>query len=88
MDKLLSIFTPSLLSENLDELADIFDRQSSLSPNSMTLQGESPLHVSVRKDRVNSTKVLIGQGADVNVQVSNYFCFVVVFHKYKLFRFK
>ena len=57
--------------ENVAELSGMFDRQGSLSPNSIVLQGESPLHISVRKDRVHSTKVLLDQGADVNLQVIN-----------------
>ena len=59
-----------MVSEDVAELSGMLGRQGSLSPNSIILQGESPLHVSVRKDRIHSTKVLLDQGADVNLQVS------------------
>ncbi|KAL5251501.1 hypothetical protein ACHWQZ_G017009 [Mnemiopsis leidyi] len=58
----------AIKSEDVAELSGMLGRQGSLSPNSIVLQGESPLHVSVRKDRIHSTKVLLDQGADVNLQ--------------------
>ena len=44
----------------------MLDRRS---PNSIVLQGECPLHVSVKRNRVQSTKVILEQGADANLQV-------------------
>ena len=68
-NSLLLLQRVSHISEDVAELSGMFGRQGSLSPNSIILQGESPLHISVRKDRLHSTKVLIAQGADVNLQV-------------------